>query len=77
MDLPNDAYTNIIDHIEILGDGTIPGDTSAYNQVGLALRASNANDHQTTWGELDAAIDALMDYMGESGFEGGVQFCDS
>lgn len=70
MDLLNDAHTNIMDRIEILGDGDISGGSCAYNQVGLALRARNANNHQTTWAVLGAAIDALMDYMGDSGFEG-------
>lgn len=74
MDLLNDAYTNIMDRIETLGDGNINGGSWAYNQVGLALRARNANNHQTTWAVLGAAIDALMDYMGTSGFEGACTF---
>lgn len=74
MNLLNDAYTNIIDRIEALGDGNISGGSWAYNQVGLALRARNANNHQTTWAVLGAAIDALMDYMGASGFEGACTF---
>lgn len=74
MNLLNDAYTNIMDRIETLGDDNISGGSWAYNQVGLALRARNANNHQTTWAVLGAAIDALMDYMGTSGFEGACTF---
>ena len=70
MDLLNDAYTYIIDRIEILGDGNLSGGSWAFNDFGLALRARNANNHQTTWGVLSSAIDALMDYMGRSGFQG-------
>lgn len=74
MDLLNDLYTHIIDRIVILGDGIISGGSWAYNQAGLALRGRNANNHQTTWGVLAAAIDALMDYMGSTGFEGACTF---
>ena len=74
MNVLNDAYTYIVDRIEMLGDGVISGGSWAYNQVGLALRATNANNHQTTWGVLSAAIDALMDYMGRTGFRGACTF---
>ena len=38
---------------------------------GLSPKERNANNHQTTWGVLGAAIEAIAGCMDQNGFGGG------
>ena len=58
--------------IQRYGDHEIAG--GAFHWVGengFDLRVRNANNHQTTYGVLGAAMSALADYMGEYGHAAG------
>ena len=73
------AYTQVLQHIESLGDGVIQ--TLSTDQVyqlqgedNLALSVYNTNNHQTTWGVLGSAILALADYMSGQGNYGAAAF---
>ena len=64
-----EAFDIVTDHIAQVGDGTLLA--GAFNfqlQGGAQLSIWNANNHQTTWGVLRAAILALADYMERDGF---------
>lgn len=64
LSLLDDAYSNILGHISIWGDGVVHGGYFEWaGAEGLMLRMANSNNHQLTWGVLGAAIDALGDYM--------------
>ena len=64
-----EAFDIVTDHIAQVGDGTLLA--GAFNfelEGGAQLSIWNANNHQTTWGVLRAAILALADYMETKGF---------
>lgn len=42
--------------------------------MGLVLKVSNSNNHQTTWGVLRAALLALEDYMQSQDSWGTAEF---
>ena len=45
-----------------MGDGLLPGEfLEQFNHV--ALRVWNANNHQTSWGVLNAVLLALNDFL--------------
>ncbi|KAA6406477.1 MAG: hypothetical protein FRX48_09748 [Lasallia pustulata] len=60
-----DAQSAIATHIRDFGDGLITGGFWEWSAGpgGLVLNAMNANNHQTTWGVLGAAVGALMDWI--------------
>lgn len=54
------------------GDHAIAGGVFRWaGEEGLELRVHNANNHQTTYGVLGAAMSALVDYMGQNGYAAG------
>ena len=62
---------NIVEHhIETVGDGLLSDGAFDYLSVatGVAFQAWNADNHQTTWGVLGAALAALVDCMGVNGY---------
>ncbi|MCJ1303289.1 hypothetical protein MMC08_006097 [Hypocenomyce scalaris] len=69
--LLSEASTAITAHIAAQGDGVIAG---GYWQLdgaqNLVLTAMNANNHQTTWGVLGAAVNALLGWV-DGGAGGG------
>ena len=67
---------NIVEHrIETVGDGLLNNGVFDYMSTtsGLAFQAWNADNHQTTFGVLGAAITAVLDCMATNGF-GGANF---
>lgn len=60
----DDAYSTILGHKAIWGDGVVAGGQFQWAGVEkLILRVMNTNNHQLTWGVLGAAIDALAESM--------------
>lgn len=67
LSLLDDAYSTILGHKAIWGDGVVAG--GLFQWAGaetLMLRVRNTNNHQLTWGVLGAAIDALAEYMNQA-----------
>ncbi|KAA6416305.1 MAG: hypothetical protein FRX48_01025 [Lasallia pustulata] len=69
------------DHIQRLGDavlGVYPTNATTvfqwFGEMGLVLKVSNSNNHQTTWGVLRAALLALEDYMQSQDSWGTAEF---
>lgn len=50
-----------------LPTGRIGSIFNMHDPTGLVLNVANANNHQTTWGVLGAALSALKDFVAESG----------
>ncbi|KAA6411260.1 MAG: hypothetical protein FRX48_04540 [Lasallia pustulata] len=75
MQLPRlliSAAEVLIAHVQQLGDGVMPalaggGVFSWKGEEALALEVANADNHQTTYGVLAAALLALCQYMSETG----------
>lgn len=64
LNLLDDAYTTVLSHIVIHGDGLIvDGQFSWRGAAGLVVRTANANNHQQTWGILGAALNAVGNFM--------------
>lgn len=64
-----EAFEIVSNHIATVGDGTVLG--GAFNfetKDGALLSIWNANNHQTTWGVLRAAIVALADNLEVKGY---------
>ncbi|MCJ1305552.1 hypothetical protein MMC08_008366, partial [Hypocenomyce scalaris] len=62
---------NIVEnHIATVGDGLLSDGVFDYlsDATGVSFQAWNANNHQTTWGVLGAALAALVDCMGINGY---------
>lgn len=61
--------------LETIGDGLLNHGVfeRRSDPSGLTFHASNANNHQTTWGVLGGAISAILDCMRSNGF-GGATF---
>lgn len=80
--LPRDAITDILDHshrlvlgrLDSVGDTVISNGLFIWEHHGYSLRVWYSNNHQTTWGVLGAAIEAITDFMGQYGFAGGSFF---
>ena len=69
LDVLNACCKLITYYIQQNGDGIMPGGYFNWMGIsGVALEAMNANNHQTTWGVLGAAINALLGYMEANGF---------
>lgn len=64
----DEAFYLVTDSIYTHGDGPLRNGQyfSSLEQTGV--RVSNANNHQTTWGVLAAALTALSDYMSLTAF---------
>lgn len=62
------AVGTLLAHVQIRGDGVIPAlpGGGIFQWLGgdaLALEVANANNHQTTYGVLAAALLSLASYM--------------
>lgn len=52
--------------MEAHGDGDLPsGEAKWVGNNGMALRVTNANNHQLTWGVLGGALQAVTSIMGD------------
>lgn len=73
-----DAFTRVQTRIQQSGDGLMLSNNGAglwqLTRNGLVLSIANANNHQTTWGVLGAAIFAIGDYMNENRSFGRIIF---
>lgn len=60
-----EAYEIVNDQLERHGDGVMPAGTFDRfpSDDGLLVSVWNANNHQTTWGVLLSALEALGDWM--------------
>ena len=68
----HDAYQNLMTFMIERGDGVMVSGSYDWPPSEPVLRITNANNHQTTWGVMAAAIYALADWMHtESTFGGG------
>ena len=64
-----EAYDVVLEHISHVGDGVVLGGVFNFEVKDCALLSIwNANNHQTTWGVLRAAILVLADYMEKEGY---------
>ena len=66
-------------HVQQQGDGVMPalargGIFQWLGEEGLALEVANADNHQTTYGVLAAALVALWHYMTQTGDIGRATF---
>ena len=69
-----EASNNIANNIDFSGDGPISN--GQFNWLGddeVHLEVWNTNNHQATWGVVNAALSALADYM-SSHFYGAAFF---
>ena len=75
MELLDEAYELAVSRIATYGD-TVVTNSLAYGMIGAivylqssgtVLRIANANNHQTTWGVLGAAMSALSNFVKEHG----------
>ena len=65
----NLASKYVLDYMQLLGDGVIPGGMVKWvGEDDLLLFVKNAANHQVTWGVLGAALMALSDYMSKFGY---------
>lgn len=73
-----DAFTRTQARIRASGDDLVPSNNGAgvwqLTRNGIVLSIANANNHQTTWGVLGAALLAIGDYMNEHQWFGSVIF---
>lgn len=60
-------------HLRPNGDGVISGGTFKFSKSGLEMFIHNSNNHQVTWGVLDATLRALTEYFDEIRFKDGAQ----
>lgn len=77
LEVLNAAFVSITEHIQAVGDGLLPGPDGMFRWLGpngIELHTQNANNHQTTWGVLGAAVMALGDYMHSFDVYGAVDF---
>ena len=63
----SDALT-IVRQVTATGDGVIPTGSFSFSKYSIDCQASNANNHQLTWGVMGAAIEALANFMTLYGF---------
>ena len=68
QEMIDQAYSYIVGHVALEGDGLVPDGGFDWDNFGFSLRTWNANNHQMTWGVLGAAAFALMDYMNRYGY---------
>lgn len=75
LDTLAEVFEIVQQQLETHGDGVIPA--RAFDRFpsdeGMLVSILNANNHQVTWGVLQAAIEALGDYMDQYGY-GSVTF---
>ena len=63
------ASTYVYSYISNMGDGPISGGNFGWvGEGGLVLNAWSANNHQTTYGVLGAAIGAISNYFDQNGY---------
>ncbi len=75
LGLLNQAYETALSRIALHGDNVVAtslvygmiGSIVYLSSSGMMLRIANANNHQTTWGVLGAAMKALRNFVGEHG----------
>lgn len=64
-----EAFRVVSEHIGSVGDGALLGGVFSFEtKEGALISIWNANNHQTTWGVLRAAILAVADYMESRGY---------
>ena len=72
------ALQIIADTMDVFGDGLMEvhsgGEIFRWLQGGIAVTVQNANNHQTTWGVLRAAISGVGDCMFANAAEWAVSF---
>ena len=69
MVLLNTAYNSVMDMLQARGDGVLESGGAFWRtNNGLVMMAHNSNSHQTSWGVMGAAIQALRDYMSRNGW---------
>lgn len=70
LDTLAEVFEIVQQQLETHGDGVIPA--RAFDRFpsdeGMLVSIMNANNHQVTWGVLQAAIEALGDYMEQHGY---------
>lgn len=74
-DLLDQAITYVQNYISTNQDGLIG--SSGYRRLGgdaITLSAYDANNHQLTWGVLGAALQAVRDFMSQSGNSFGMVY---
>lgn len=65
-----DSYSMVLGRLDSVGDTVISHGLFNWEYQGHSLRVWHANNHQTTWGVLGAAIEAIDDFMFQYGFAG-------
>lgn len=68
MDILQDSYSMVSGRLDSVGDTVISNGLFNWEYQGYSLRVWHANNHQTTWGVLGAAIEAIADFMTQYGF---------
>ena len=69
MNMVDAAALYVYSYVSNLGDGPISGGHFSWEgDQGLVLNAWSANNHQTTYGVLGAAIKALTSYFNAHGY---------
>ena len=67
--LIDETTASVLQHIRIAGDGVIPNGVATWHGTEWTIMETwNSKNHQTTWGVLGAALDALKDFMNENGW---------
>lgn len=73
-----DAFSRVHTRIQQSGDGLVPSNNGAglwqLTRNGIVLSIANANNHQTTWGVLGAALSVIGDYMNKNHVFGTIFF---
>ena len=72
--LLREASDFVSSHLAVISDGLLVGGKSAWLADALSVKVANANNHQTTWGVLRAALVALDDYMEVNEHVGAAEF---
>lgn len=70
LDTLAEVFEIVQQQLEAHGDGVIPARTFDRfpSDEGMLVSIMNANNHQVTWGVLQAAIEALGDFMEQYGY---------
>ena len=64
----SDALAVVRQAVAVGGDSVIPSGSFSFSKYSINCQASNANNHQLTWGVMGAAIEALANFMTLYGF---------
>ena len=68
------AYVQAYNEVNQGSDGPLPGGTFTATTGNIVLRVWNANNHQTTWGVLGAAVWAVSSFKTTNNVYGAVNF---